>query len=75
MECPLKIKPRIIHFPPLAKVSTDDSSVALQLHIRAREEHSDVMMKLNMLAVKLQRFRKDCCSVNTIMFVQIKTSQ
>ena len=66
----------VIHFPPLTKVSTDNTSVDLQLHITASEDYFDVMTTLYMQAVKLQRFRKVCKSMSMIDNIhRNKTSQ
>jgi len=64
-----------IHFPPLTKVSTDNTSVDLQLHITAREDYFGVMTTLNMQAVNMQSFRRVCKSMSMIIFIEIKTSK
>jgi len=37
-----------VYFPLIVKVSTNNTSIDLQLHITAREDHFDVMATLNM---------------------------
>jgi hypothetical protein len=64
-----------VYFPLLVKVSINNTSIDVQLHITARDNHFDATMTLNVSALNLQRFRKVCNDVSTITFVLLQASQ